>query len=700
MKKRTALAATGLIAVTSAFVVTPTFAAPDTEAGQVEPAAGDNQSSNKRVVSSRSFTRSTNVPDSEGGNSSHYVPVDFQHSEGSNFMQEIVVSQDAQLGYASYTIDFELFDAVTGESLGFKGNANTQKYSEIEDFGAIISLAGAGEEKDGKREVKLQVAYMFNFSSLIEGDVEHSTLKLQGRSVVPVGTLTNDLTGEKFHFGSSNPEEVNKDEILHFYGADYDLNTNKITEDGGFVEVKEKMYNVDPHYTNNRYSTSLFLMKDGEYVRNEYGSTISIVVNDSVEDTNVSHKLMPDGRTYFERTITYEISKTHLDELKSALGEDSLSGYQLVVVNNNDFYYKDQNGDRGDFHIHSVPGDPLDLTGPSVLNVVDEISPSPVAKDDTVTVEYGESATVDVLDNDEKGSGDFTKVELEGADESGKIVTDQGTWEVKDNKVVFTPKEGFSGEVAPVKYVATDANGKTGTAQIIVTVNEKPTDPEPEQPTDPAPENPAVPEPEQPENPAPENPEPESNPEPEQPENPAPENPEPEPQPEPEQPGEENENTAVDGEEEATKPEDNNDPGSISETIDENTDEGDSNSSDGDGESTGSENETPDLDLNNANVLPEPSSDGEEGGDPVDNLVDEENKPKPTNSTTDSYAPVSSDGGATSSNHVSEVEGVRVATGGEIVESNSSGLLGAILAALGLGGLVASRKVKRVELKK
>ena len=48
------------------------------------------------------------------------------------------------------------------------------------------------------------------------------------------------------------------------------------------------------------------------------------------------------------------------------------------------------------------------------------------------------------------------------------VVDDQGTWTIRDGRVVFTPRDGFTGTTF-VGYVVTDSAGQTVTATVTVT---------------------------------------------------------------------------------------------------------------------------------------------------------------------------------------------------------------------------------------
>ncbi|WP_340700559.1 Ig-like domain-containing protein [Vibrio harveyi] len=92
------------------------------------------------------------------------------------------------------------------------------------------------------------------------------------------------------------------------------------------------------------------------------------------------------------------------------------------------------------------------------------ISPRPpVAKDDSVLIDEDASVSIDVLANDQDADSDSLRIE------SATVQAEQGTVEIIDGKLTFTPAKGFNGE-ATITYVVTDG-ALTDEATVIVTVN-------------------------------------------------------------------------------------------------------------------------------------------------------------------------------------------------------------------------------------
>ncbi|HIF5683117.1 TPA: tandem-95 repeat protein, partial [Vibrio parahaemolyticus] len=100
----------------------------------------------------------------------------------------------------------------------------------------------------------------------------------------------------------------------------------------------------------------------------------------------------------------------------------------------------------------------------TTVNVdVTPVNDAPVAKDDIATTQEDTAVTIDVLPNDSDVDGDKLSIE------SASVPKEQGTVEVVDGKLVFTPAENFNGH-AEITYTVTDGQ-LTDEAKVAVTVN-------------------------------------------------------------------------------------------------------------------------------------------------------------------------------------------------------------------------------------
>ncbi|MDF4890451.1 tandem-95 repeat protein [Vibrio parahaemolyticus] len=105
-----------------------------------------------------------------------------------------------------------------------------------------------------------------------------------------------------------------------------------------------------------------------------------------------------------------------------------------------------------------------DLTDEAKVSVtVTPVNDSPVAVDDTTSIQEDTAVTIDVLTNDTDVDGDKLSIE------SASVPKEHGTVEVVDGKLVFTPAENFNGD-AEITYTVTDGE-LTDEAKVTVTVN-------------------------------------------------------------------------------------------------------------------------------------------------------------------------------------------------------------------------------------
>ncbi|HHE0504559.1 TPA: tandem-95 repeat protein [Vibrio parahaemolyticus] len=100
----------------------------------------------------------------------------------------------------------------------------------------------------------------------------------------------------------------------------------------------------------------------------------------------------------------------------------------------------------------------------TTVNVdVTPVNDAPVAKDDISTTQEDTAVTIDVMPNDTDVDGDTLFIQ------SASVPSDQGTVEIVDGKLVFTPAENFNGDTE-ITYTVTDGQ-LTDEAKVTVTVN-------------------------------------------------------------------------------------------------------------------------------------------------------------------------------------------------------------------------------------
>ncbi|WP_425264557.1 tandem-95 repeat protein [Vibrio parahaemolyticus] len=168
-------------------------------------------------------------------------------------------------------------------------------------------------------------------------------------------------------------------------------------------------------------------------------------------------------------TLTVRDTDTPEDQLTVSL-ENNSNGYFVLVgnevkltqagvdaVNNDELNLKD-------LTISASVSDGVNPTAnDSDSLIVNRVNDAPVAKDDIATTQEDTVVTIDVLPNDSDVDGDKLSIE------SASVPKEQGTVEVVDGKLVFTPAENFNGD-AEITYTVTDGQ-LTDEAKVTVTVN-------------------------------------------------------------------------------------------------------------------------------------------------------------------------------------------------------------------------------------
>ncbi|HIF6076675.1 TPA: tandem-95 repeat protein, partial [Vibrio parahaemolyticus] len=135
-----------------------------------------------------------------------------------------------------------------------------------------------------------------------------------------------------------------------------------------------------------------------------------------------------------------------------------------VIVNNDGTvtYTPDDNYVGKDTFTYVVTSGGVSESTAVEVNVT-PVNDAPVAKDDIATTQEDTAVTIDVLPNDTDVDGDTLSIQ------SASVPSDQGTVEIVDGKLVFTPAENFNGD-AEIIYTVTDGQ-LADEAKVTVTVN-------------------------------------------------------------------------------------------------------------------------------------------------------------------------------------------------------------------------------------
>ncbi|EJC7007950.1 tandem-95 repeat protein [Vibrio parahaemolyticus] len=225
------------------------------------------------------------------------------------------------------------------------------------------------------------------------------------------------------------------------------------------VSIENGIVTISPTADWNGSETLMFTATDpsGESVSQTVNFTVAPVADivadkaTVVEDTSTIIKVL--GNDTFEGTDKVVSLDTNNGP---ANGTVSVNPDGSVTYTPNDNYHG-----ADSFTYIVTSGGVSESTTVSVD--VTPVNDAPVAKDDIATTQEDTAVTIDVLPNDTDIDGDTLRID------SASVPSDQGTVEIVDGKLVFTPAENFNGN-AEITYTVTD--GKlTDEAKVTVTVN-------------------------------------------------------------------------------------------------------------------------------------------------------------------------------------------------------------------------------------
>ncbi|ENP4664175.1 tandem-95 repeat protein, partial [Vibrio parahaemolyticus] len=225
------------------------------------------------------------------------------------------------------------------------------------------------------------------------------------------------------------------------------------------ISIVNGVATITPTADWNGKETITFTAKDpsGESVNQTVDFTVAPVVDieadsaDVVEDTPTIINVL--GNDTFEST----------DKVVSLDAENGPKNGTVIVNNDGTVTYTpDDNYVGKDTFTYVVTSGGVSESTTVEVNVT-PVNDAPVAKDDIATTQEDTAVTIDVLTNDTDVDGDTLSIQ------SASVPSDQGTVEIVDGKLVFTPAENFNGD-AEITYTVTDG-ALTDQATVKVTVN-------------------------------------------------------------------------------------------------------------------------------------------------------------------------------------------------------------------------------------
>ncbi len=277
------------------------------------------------------------------------------------------------------------------------------------------------------------------------------TVKVNESNTAPIAVDDNATTAE----GNSvtidvlaNDTDAEDDELL--------IDSFTQGSNGSVTEVEGKLV-YTPNSGFSGTDSFTYLVSDG-LVTDE--ATVTVTVNENTAPVAVDDSKSTDEGN----SVTIDVLENDTDEDDDDLlidsftqvsnGSVSLENGKLVYTPNPDF--------EGTDTFEYTVSDGKDTDDAEVIVTVNGINNKPNAKDDSISTDEDHSVTIDVLDNDTDEDDD----ELEIVSVSEVL---NGTVEIINNELFFTPDENFNGEVT-FDYTISDGF-KSDSATVTVTVN-------------------------------------------------------------------------------------------------------------------------------------------------------------------------------------------------------------------------------------
>ncbi|HIF6173208.1 TPA: tandem-95 repeat protein [Vibrio parahaemolyticus] len=244
-----------------------------------------------------------------------------------------------------------------------------------------------------------------------------------------------------------------------FKDSDSALNFSVSGNSNVLVSIENGIATISPTADWNGSETLTFTATDpsGESVSQTVDFTVAPVVDIEADSTNVVEDTP---------TIINVLGNDTFEGKDKLVSLDAENGPKngTVIVNNDGTvtYTPDDNYVGKDTFTYVVTSGGVSESTTVEVNVT-PVNDAPVAKDDIATTQEDTAVTIDVLPNDTDVDGDTLSIQ------SASVPSDQGTVEIVDGKLVFTPAENFNGD-AEITYTVTDGQ-LTDEAKVTVTVN-------------------------------------------------------------------------------------------------------------------------------------------------------------------------------------------------------------------------------------
>ena len=322
--------------------------------------------------------------------------------------------------------------------------------------------------------------YLENVTPDSNGNGTNGTVVFVDANGVPTGETLNyveieQIIGDEFNRApEANDDTIATDEDTAVTidvlanDTDPDGDTLTITEatvpaEQGSVEIVNGQLVFTPADDFNGEATISYTVSDPD------GNTDTANVVVTVNPVDDAPEALDDTATTDEDTaVTIDVLDNDSDPDNQPLtiteatvpaeqGSVEIVNGQLVFTPADDF-----NGEATISYTVSDPDDNMDTA--NVVVTVSPVDDAPEALDDTATTDEDTAVTIDVLDNDSDPDNQPLTIT------EATVPAEQGSVEIVNGQLVFTPTPDFNGE-ATISYTVTDPDGNTDTANVVVTVN-------------------------------------------------------------------------------------------------------------------------------------------------------------------------------------------------------------------------------------
>ncbi|HDM8240906.1 TPA: tandem-95 repeat protein, partial [Vibrio campbellii] len=320
---------------------------------------------------------------------------------------------------------------------------------------------GTVEIVDGK--LVFTPADNFNGEATISYTVSDGALEDEAQVSVTVNPINDAPVANDDRAATDEDTPVTIDVLPNDTDVDGDTLTivnASVPVDQGTVEIVDGKLVFTPADNFNGEATISYTVSDGEL---EDSAEVSVTVNpvndapvandDSVvtdEDTPITIDVLPNDTDVDGDTLTIVNASVPADQ-----GTVEIVDGKLVFTPAENF--------NGEATISYTVSDGALEDSAEVSVTVNPVNDAPVANDDSAVTDEDTPVTIDVLTNDTDVDGDTLTIV------NASVPADQGTVEIVDGKLIFTPAENFNGE-ATISYTVSDG-ALEDEAQVSVTVN-------------------------------------------------------------------------------------------------------------------------------------------------------------------------------------------------------------------------------------